>query len=104
MKWWKRFVCLFKSIILKSSVIRVLNVQQDKVEGGGIRQFLSRKGDQNSLGKRNKSRVLWNITWLLNCGIHLHWKLGWVSTHYNFEIASMYSGSLLNSWFDNQMF
>ena len=35
--------------ILKSSVIRVLNVQQDKVEGGGIRQFLSSKGDQNSL-------------------------------------------------------
>ena len=30
-------------------MIRVLNVQQDKVEGGGIRQFLSRKGDQNSL-------------------------------------------------------
>ena len=33
-------------------MIRVLNVQQDKVEGGGIRQFLSRKGDQNSLGKK----------------------------------------------------
>jgi len=49
MKWWKRFVCLFKSIILKSSVIRVFNVEQDKVEGGGIRQFLSRTGDQNSL-------------------------------------------------------
>ena len=31
-------------------MIRVLNVQQDKVQGGGIRQFLSRKGDQNSLG------------------------------------------------------
>ena len=30
-------------------MIRVLNVHQDKVVGGGIRQFLSRKGDQNSL-------------------------------------------------------
>ena len=55
MKWWKRFVCLFKSIILKSSVIRVLNVQQDKVEGGGIRLFHSYKQQNytlHSLGDR----------------------------------------------------
>ena len=30
-------------------MILVFNVEKDKVEGGGIRQFLSRKGDQNYL-------------------------------------------------------
>ena len=38
-----------KSIILKSSVIRVLNVQQDKVGEGGIRLFHSYKQQNYTL-------------------------------------------------------
>ena len=46
-------------------MIRVLNVQQDKVEGGGIRQFLSRKGDQNSLHRISIELItdIYEIAW-----------------------------------------
>ena len=42
-------------------MILVLNVQQGKLVWGGIRQLLSRKGDQNSLILPNHYRNLKNL-------------------------------------------